>query len=90
VEGCRQAYSSAANSQPTGIATGRDRNLYFAERMGNKIGLLPLGGGAITEYSVPTPNAFPNKLTLGADGLIYFTEQAASKIGRLAVKHRIT
>jgi virginiamycin B lyase len=66
-----------------GIATGSDRNLYFAERMGNRIGLLPLGGGAITEYSVPTSNAFPNKHTLGADGLIYFAEQAASKIGRL-------
>ena len=70
-------------SNPVGITVGSNGNLYFAEKLGNKIGVLPVGGGAITELPIPTAGSQPDKITQGSDGAVWFTEHAGIKVGRL-------
>ena len=49
--------------------------------------LLPVCSGQspanITEYAVPTPNAYLDDITAGPDGALWFTEFEGNKIGRI-------
>src|SRR6266511_4522223 len=47
-----------ANSQPNGIAAGRNGNLWFTESDGGKIGRIT-PAGVITEFSLPVPPLAP-------------------------------
>jgi streptogramin lyase len=78
-----------ANSNPQGIATGPDGNLWFTEFTGNKIGRITLAGG-ITEFPIPTPNSGPRAITAGPDGNVWFTEYTANKIGKITPSGVIT
>src|SRR5450432_1506095 len=65
-----------ANSNPQGIATGPDGNLWFTEYTGNKIGKIT-PSGVITEYPIPTANSSPYGIVTGPDGNLWFTESTA-------------
>src|SRR5439155_11936064 len=55
-----------AGSVPDGITAGPDGNLWFVERLGNKIARIT-PAGLITEYPIPTPSSGPLAITVGPD-----------------------
>jgi streptogramin lyase len=72
-----------AKSKPTGIAIGTTGNVYFAESGIGKIGVMPVGGGLISEYLVPIPGAFPDKVAAGSDGRVWFSQHDLAGIGAM-------
>ena len=75
-------------SLASGILTGPDGALWFAEEAGNKIGRITTDG-VITEFPLPTPNSLPRHFTAGADDALWFT-QRADRIGRITMSGAIT
>src|SRR5436309_14209070 len=81
---------------PTSIIAGRDGNLWFTERFGNKIGRITPTGGIIA-VSVPAPTTGPTSgstgrrrvITVGPDGHIWFAE-VYGVIGRITSAGVIT
>ena len=73
------------------ITPGPDGALWFTKSGGNRIGRITTGG-TITEFAIPTSNAFPFTITAGPDGALWFTEQDlnATKIGRITTAGAIT
>ena len=67
-------------SQPVGIAPGPDRNLWFTESYGNKIGRITTEG-AITEFLIPTAESNPLLIAAGPDGNLWFAEGKGNNIG---------
>src|SRR5437867_12950755 len=66
---------------PTSIIAGRDGNLWFTERFGNKIGRIA-PAGVITEFPLPpNPTCPPNGsnstlgITTGPDGNLWFRSE---------------
>lgn len=76
-------------SVPDGITAAPDGNLWFAERLGNKIARIT-PTGAITEYPVPTPDSEPLAVVVAPDGNVWFTEFKGDKIGRITPDGDIT
>lgn len=85
-------YPLSPATSATALVSARDNNIYFVDQLQNKIGSISaVAPAAVTEYAVPTanafpaagPNVFPGKMILGPDGRVYFTEPAANKIGQL-------
>jgi streptogramin lyase len=72
----------SAESNPYGITSGPDGNLWLAEQKGDKIARLTTGG-VIAEFEVPTAKGRPTGLAPGPDGNVWFTEYGAAKIGRI-------
>jgi streptogramin lyase len=74
----------AENSNPVGITAGRDGNLWFCERGGNRIGRIT-PQGSIAEF--PT-KVSPYYIATGPDGYFWFTEfnfdLGGSNIGRIS------
>ncbi len=70
------------NSQPNGITSGPDDDVWFTEYYGNKIGQIT-PSGTITEFSVPTENSYPQDIVSGPDGNLWFTEDGGNNIGRV-------
>jgi streptogramin lyase len=73
------------NSEPVGITSGPDGNLWFAEQTGNNIGRMTTAG-VLTEFPVPTLNSAPVAVVTGSDGNLWFTEEQSSlssKVGRI-------
>src|SRR5438132_13511033 len=73
---------------PTSIIAGRDGNLWFTERFGNKIGRIAPTSGLITEFcqvlTAGNPSGItgsPRGITVGPDGNIWFAE-VSGVIGR--------
>jgi hypothetical protein len=76
-------------SNPVGIVTGSDHNLWVTERGINKIArVTPLG--VVTQFSIPTANAGLDRITSGWDGALWFTESTANKIGRITTTGSVT
>jgi streptogramin lyase len=72
-----------ASSQPFGIATGPDGNIWFTESLGNNIGKMTTAG-AVTEYPIPTSASRPVGIVAGPNGgPLWFAESFASKIGEI-------
>src|SRR5687767_3030047 len=71
------------------ITQGPDGNLWFTERLGNKIGRIT-PDGTITEFPVPTAFSEPWEIAAGPDGNLWFTEQFGHKIGRITPEGEIT
>ena len=46
--------------------------------------------GQITEYPIPTSDAFAADITVGPDGAIWFTESSGNKIGRVTTSGQLT
>src|SRR2546421_5960200 len=78
-----------SNTNPTGITTGPDGNLWFTEALGNQIGRIT-PGGAITEFKIPTDDAYPFSITTGPDRNLWFTEQDVGQIGRITPSGTVT
>jgi len=66
------------------IAPGPDGNMWIAQRDGQVVGEIPIGGTSQFTYVPPTSNSSPAQITAGPDGTLWFTEAAASKIGHVA------
>jgi streptogramin lyase len=71
---------------PTGgdITPGPDGNMWIAQRDGQVVGEITIGGASQFTYVPPTPNSSPAQITAGPDGALWFTEATASKIGHVA------
>jgi uncharacterized repeat protein (TIGR01451 family) len=78
-----------AGSQLWGIAAGPDGNVWFAERIVNKIGRIT-PTGVVTEFTVPTATSQPDGLAGGPDGNVWFTEDAGNKVGKITPAGAIT
>lgn len=78
-----------ANSDPIGVASGPDGNMWFAEQDSDKIGRITTDG-TITEFSLPTSGSHPVYITAGPDGNLWFTEYANNSIGRITTAGVIT
>ncbi len=74
-----------SNADAHNIVLGADQNMWFTESLANKIGRIT-PSGVVTEYDVPTPNAYPSGIAgppqLGcpgsAHGYLWFTEAGNS------------
>src|SRR5437660_18211 len=82
-----------AGSLPTGIATGPDGALWFAESHVNKIGRITTSG-TISEFGAAIS---PDDITAGPDGALWFTELGdcyppcyGAQIGRITTSGAIT
>lgn len=78
-----------SNSQPIGITSGTDGNIWFTENGGNKVGKITTSG-VITEYDIPTSGTGTWGITAGPDGNMWFTEGNAHKIGKITTGGAIT
>jgi len=76
--------ASLSYAHPTAIAAGPDGNLWFTERLGNRIGRIT-PEGTITEFPIPTAASSPtNGIVTGPDGCVWFTEYFGNKIAKIA------
>src|SRR5262249_20549335 len=71
-----------AGSNPQGITTGSDGNLWFTEEAVNQIGRVTTSG-AFSEFPVPTAGSQPFWITSGPDKNLWFTEQSSNRIAKL-------
>ena len=90
-------------SQPSGISSGPDGNVWFTELVANKIGRITPSGN-VTEFPIPSAHnqdlgggrihfgvfAGPEDIAAGADGNVWFTESVSNRIGRVSVSGHIT
>ncbi len=76
-------------SLPEGITSGPDGNLWFTERLGDRIGRITTVG-VITEFLIPTNGGHPFAIAAGPDGNLWFTEVTAGKVGRITIAGVIT
>jgi streptogramin lyase len=72
-----------ASSQPNWITAGPDGNLWFTERVNDKIGMINPTTHASAEFAIPTANALPFGITAGPDGNLWFAELGGNKIGEI-------
>jgi RHS repeat-associated protein len=78
-----------AGSNPFGITTGPDGNLWFAETAGNQIGRVT-PSGVVTEFALPATGSQPLAITAGPDGNLWFTEEGGNRIGRISPAGALT
>src|SRR5262249_36494077 len=68
------------NSGPAGCRFGPDKNLWFSEQLGNRIGRITPKKGRTTEFPLPNANSSPRGLTAGPDGNLWFCEANGNRI----------
>ena len=76
-------FAIPSGSQPWGITTGPDGNLWFAQKDGNShgaIGTFSLATHSFTMF--PTTGVGPTGITVGSDGNLWFTEYSG-RIGEI-------
>jgi uncharacterized repeat protein (TIGR01451 family) len=75
------------DASPVAITSGPDGAMWFTEAGDDSIGRIDAGSGAITEFPVPTSNAFATGfgggIATGADGALWFTESNQTTLGRI-------
>ncbi|HEU5003939.1 MAG TPA: choice-of-anchor D domain-containing protein [Actinomycetota bacterium] len=76
--------SQTATSDPLGITTGPDGNLWFVDAGASTIGFMTPDGTSVHEHATNTPNATPVAITSGPDSRLWFTELSGSvnQVGR--------
>src|ERR1051326_226116 len=77
--------SQTANSDPVGITSGRDANLWCTASGASKTAKISTSGTGLQEFSTKTGNATPVAITTGPDGNMWFTELSSSvnQVGRI-------
>jgi streptogramin lyase len=78
----------SANSQPVGITSGPDGNLWFTEIAADKIGRITVSG-TVTEFGVSAGSG-PRGITSGPDGNLWFAEFDGNRIGRITPTGTVT
>lgn len=73
---------STPASQPMGMVSGPDGNLWFTEGNRDVVGRVT-PEGVITEFHTPTALSQPGEIVVGPDGALWFTEMSANNIGRV-------
>ncbi len=76
-------------SDPTGIASGPDGNIWFTENNTHQVGRLTMGG-VFTEFPTPSNPSAPHGIVAGPDGALWFGEEAANAVGRITTGGQIT
>lgn len=76
-----------SNTAPTGIAAGPDGNMWFTERLANKVGKIT-PTGSVASYQLPAESE-PEQITSGSDGNVWFTENA-HRVGKIAPSGTLT
>ncbi len=76
-------------SNPMGIITGPDHNLWIAESGSNKIARITTAG-KITEFTVPTAHADPFTIVAGNDDTLWFNEIGNNDIAQITTSGKIT
>lgn len=80
-------------SEPVGITSGPDGNLWFTEAFGNNIGKITTGGVFLKEYALPHADSEPENIVAGPDGNLWFTKFNAvdgNRIGTITTTGVIT
>ncbi len=75
-------------SDPQGIASGPDGNLWFTNHANNLIGVVT-PDGSITTHGDPTISG-PEGIAAGPDGALWFTNATGNSIGRITVAGAVT
>ncbi|HTU83152.1 MAG TPA: hypothetical protein VMF61_13540, partial [Candidatus Acidoferrales bacterium] len=73
-------------SEPTGLAVGSDRAMWFAEMQDGKIGRITTEG-RVTSFKIPVAKgetSQPAWVTLGPDGRIWFVDQGLDAVGAIS------
>src|SRR5262249_35094440 len=70
-------------SEPMGIATGPDGNVWFTESVSQKVGRITKTG-LVTEYPVPGAGTL-GAMARGADGTMWFLDQGGNNLDRLQI-----
>ena len=83
-----------AGNKPRYIAAGSDGNMWFTESPGNAVARIT-PAGAVTEFTVPTANAFETQgphIIGASDGNLWFTESGptANKIAKVTTTGTFT
>ena len=81
---------AAAGASVNSLTAGPDGNIWFAERVGNRIGRIT-PAGVVTEFSAGiSTGANPWSITAGPDGNLWFTEGSNNRIGRITPTGAVT
>ncbi len=79
-----------SGASPSGITSGPDGNVWFAENSLGRIGKITLDG-TVTEYSAGiSGGASPVDIALGSDGNLWFNEGSVDKIGKITPSGVVT
>ncbi len=79
-----------AGSDPDGITTGPEGDLWFADSGTSKIGRIT-PSGQITEFPLPATSSHPTSITAGPESSLWFTEESGEeKIGRITPSGHVT
>jgi len=73
----------AVGSNPVGIVSGPDGNLWFTETGLNRIGHMSPSSDLPFASAVPSPSTSPEGIAVGPDGNIWFTESVGNRVGRV-------
>jgi streptogramin lyase len=77
-----------SSSQPAGITSGPDGNLWFTEYTGQNVAKITTTG-TFTAFAVSTPSG-PYGITSGPDGNLWYSEWDSSRIGKITTTGTLT
>ena len=81
---CFTEFRASPGSDPAGITTGPDGNLWFTEfAAGNVARILPSPPNTLTEFPVSAADIRPAGITAGPDGNLWFVEILGNNVGRI-------
>jgi virginiamycin B lyase len=72
---------------PYAIVLGPDKNIWFTEYEGDRIGMMT-PAGEVMRFPI-APDGIAERLTGGPDGALWFTDPKGNRIGRIAVDGKI-
>jgi streptogramin lyase len=87
-----QQNSNNYSTNPYGITTGPDHNLWFTDYATGVIGRITPKSSlqeiqhSLLEFPLPISDSLPNDITAGPDGNLWFTEHNSGAIGRITPK----
>ncbi len=84
----RHEYVLPMGSEPFGVTTGPDGNIWFTDEGTSKIGKTTTSG-TITEYALPAGSS-PHGIVKGPDNNLWFSDRGSSKIGKITTAGVIT
>ena len=87
-DGFTASYAGPSTSVVS-ITLGPDGNMWLSDDGNNAIDSIT-PDGVVTQYPIPTPNAFPEGITSGPDGALWFTENNTNAIGEITTTGQIT